>query len=301
MGAIMPPPQTAHAVPRDALAVLSYRHGFHAGNHADVLKHVLLLRLLQHMTQKDKPLQFVDTHAGAGSYSLEEGFAARNAEYDSGIARLWQHPDLPEPVADYVALVRSINADGVLRRYPGSPRIAADALRAQDRLRLFELHSNESVVLAREFADAGRRVRVDASDGFAGLKAVLPPVSRRGLVLIDPSYELSSDYRAVVTALRDGLARFATGCYMVWYPQLARRESQELPARLVRAAGGDYLHVALQVRAPSADHFGLHGSGVLIVNPPWKFAGEVEAVMPWLTQVLSQDASAHSTFDVRQT
>lgn len=281
--------------------MLSYRHGFHAGNHADVLKHLVLLRLLRHLTRKDKPLLFVDTHAGAGSYALETGFAARNAEYESGIARLWQHPHLPEPVADYVARVRALNPDGVLRRYPGSPRIAADALRAQDPLRLFELHSTESAVLAKEFSDAGRRVRVDAADGFAGLKAALPPVSRRGLVLIDPSYEMESDYRAVVAALRLGLARFATGTYIVWYPMLPRRESQELPARLLRAAGNDYLHVALQVRAPSADRFGLHGSGLVIVNPPWQSAREIEPVLPFLADVLAQDAGARHVFDVRET
>jgi len=280
--------------------MLSYRHGFHAGNHADVLKHVVLLRLLRHMTAKDKPLLFVDTHAGAGSYSLETGFAARNAEYESGIAKLWRRHDLPELVDDYVALVRAFNADGELRRYPGSPRVAATALRSQDRLRLYELHSTESGLLAEEFKDAGRRVRVEPGDGFEGIKASLPPVSRRGVVLIDPSYEMASDYRAVVAALRLGAERFATGTYMVWYPLLARRESVELPARLVRTAGGDYLHVALQVRAPSNDQFGLHGSGILVVNPPWKLPGEIKAVLPYLADVLAQDTAARYDFDVRQ-
>jgi 23S rRNA (adenine2030-N6)-methyltransferase len=281
--------------------MLSYRHGFHAGNHADVLKHVVLLRLLRRMTAKDKPLLFVDTHAGAGSYSLETGFAARNAEYESGIAKLWLRHDLPELVDHYVALVRAFNADGELRRYPGSPRVAATALRSQDRLRLYELHSTESGLLAEEFHDAGRRVRVESGDGFEGIKAALPPVSRRGVVLIDPSYEMASDYRAVVAALRLGAERFATGTYMVWYPLLARRESVELPARRVRAAGSDYLHVTLQVRAPATDPFGLHGSGILVVNPPWKLAGEVEATMPWLTEALAQDATACYHFDARQT
>jgi 23S rRNA (adenine2030-N6)-methyltransferase len=281
--------------------MLSYRHGFHAGNHADVLKHVLLLRLLRHLVEKDKPLQYVDTHAGAGSYSLEAGFAARNAEYASGVARLWQQQDLPAPVADYIGLVRTFNPDGELRRYPGSPRIAAAALRTQDRLRLYELHSTESELLAEEFKDAGRRVRVDRADGFAALGAVLPPVSRRGVVLIDPSYEMQSDYRAVVAALKLSLSRFATGVYVVWYPMLPRRESQELPERLVRAAGSDYLHVALQVRAPAADRFGLHGSGVVIVNPPWKLADEIEPVMPLLASVLAQDTAARYRFDAHQT
>jgi 23S rRNA (adenine2030-N6)-methyltransferase len=280
--------------------VLSYRHGFHAGNHADVLKHVVLVRLLRHLTRKDKPLLVVDTHAGAGSYSLEEGFAARNAEFASGIARLWSRRDLPDLVADYVAQVKALNADGVLRRYPGSPRIAAQLLRAQDHLRLYELHSTESRLLQDLFRDAGRRVAVVADDGFAGLKAVLPPPSRRGLVLIDPSYEMITDYRAVVSAMRGALQRFATGTFAVWYPQLDRREAADLPEQLLRLAGHDWLHVTLQVKAPAADGFGLHGSGIFVFNPPWKLDQEVRAVLPFLADVLAQDERARFSIDFRQ-
>ena len=190
---------------------------------------------------------------------------------------------------------------GVLRNYPGSPRIALGVLRQQDRLRLFELHSTERQILAEQFAVEGRRVTVTASDGFAGLKAVLPPPSRRGLVLIDPSYELVSDYRAVVTALRDDLQRFATGTYVVWYPLLQRREAIELPDRLRRAAGADWLDIALQVHAPSPEGRGLHGSGLFVVNPPWKFSEQMRGVMPWLTRVLAQDADASFRIDGRET
>jgi len=281
--------------------VLSYRHGFHAGNHADVLKHIVLVMLLRILTRKEKPVVVIDTHAGAGMYSLEQGFAVRNAEFRNGIAVLWERNDLPEPVADYVSQVRAVNADGVLRVYPGSPRIALDVLRPQDRLRLFELHSTEGQILAEQFAQAGRRVMVTAGDGFAGLKAVLPPPSRRGLVLIDPSYELASDYRSVVTALRDGMQRFATGTYAVWYPLLQRRESIQLPDNLRRAAGADWLDIALQVRAPSPEGLGLHGSGMFIVNPPWKCAERMRDIMPWLTRALAQDAAASFRLDARET
>ena len=281
--------------------MLSYRHGFHAGNHADVLKHVALVALLRDLTRKDKPLVVLDTHAGAGMYSLEQGFAARNAEFRDGIAMLWERDDLPEPVADYRDQVRVVNPDGVLRHYPGSPRIALGVLRPQDRLRLFELHGTEAKILAQQFAQDGRRVTVTAGDGFAGLKAVLPPPSRRGLVLIDPSYELASDYRAVVTALREGMQRFATGTFAVWYPLLQRRDSIELPARLRRAAGADWLDVALQVKAPSPEGVGLHGSGMFIVNPPWKFSEQMRGLMPWLTRVLAQDAAANFRLDARET
>ena len=281
--------------------MLSYRHGFHAGNHADVLKHIALVMLLRSLTRKEKPVVVVDTHAGAGRYSLEQGFAVRNAEFRNGIGVLWQRTDLPEPVADYVNQVRAANADGVLRNYPGSPEIALGLLRSQDRLRLFELHSTEGRNLADQFAKAGRRVTVTAGDGFAGMKAVLPPPSRRGLVLIDPSYELASDYRAVVAALRDGMQRFATGTYAVWYPLLQRRESIQLPENLRRAAGADWLDVALQVNAPSPDGLGLHGSGLFIVNPPWKLAEQMRGIMPWLTRALAQDAGATFRLDGRGT
>jgi len=281
--------------------MLSYRHGFHAGNHADVLKHVALVALLRDLTRKDKPLVVLDTHAGAGTYSLEQGFAVRNAEFRDGIAMLWERDDLPEPVADYRDQVRVVNPDGVLRHYPGSPRIALGVLRPQDRLRLFELHGTEAKILAQQFAQDSRRVMVTAGDGFAGLKAVLPPPSRRGLVLIDPSYELASDYRAVVTALREGMQRFATGTFAVWYPLLQRRDSIELPARLRRAAGADWLDIALQVKAPSPEGLGLHGSAMFIVNPPWKFSERMRGIMPWLTRALAQDATTSFRLDARET
>ena len=281
--------------------MLSYRHGFHAGNHADVLKHIALVALLRMLTRKDKPLLVVDTHAGAGKYSLEHGFAARNAEFRNGIGMIWERNDSPEPVADYLDQVRAVNPDGLLRHYPGSPTISLGVLRPQDRLRLFELHSTEGPLLAEQFAQAGRRVDVTTGDGFAGLKAVLPPPSRRGLVLIDPSYELASDYRAVVTALRDGLRRFATGTYAVWYPLLHRRESEQLPDKLRRAAEADWVDIALSVKAPSPDGLGLHGSGLFIVNPPWQFSEQMRSIMPWLTRALAQDEGAGFRLDAQET
>jgi 23S rRNA (adenine2030-N6)-methyltransferase len=281
--------------------MLSYRHGFHAGNHADVLKHIALVALLRILVRKDKPILVVDTHAGAGLYSLEQGFALKNAEFRNGVALLWERNDLPEPAADYLAQIRAANKDGVLRQYPGSPTIALGVLRPKDRLRLFELHSTEGSILAGQFANAGRRVTATAGDGFAGLKAVLPPPSRRGLVLTDPSYELVTDYRAVVAAVRDGLQRFATGTYVVWYPLLQRRESMELPDKLRRAAGADWLNISMQVKEPSPEGRGLHGSGLFIVNPPWTFSAQMRGIMPWLTRVLAQDATATFRLDGRET
>ncbi|MCL4774823.1 MAG: 23S rRNA (adenine(2030)-N(6))-methyltransferase RlmJ [Burkholderiaceae bacterium] len=282
--------------------MFSYRHAFHAGNHADVLKHVVLVQLLRHLAQKDTPFWVIDTHAGAGLYALDGEWAARRSEFADGIRRLWQRADAPAPVAHYLDAVRAANPDGVLRHYPGSPFVALGHLRAGDRLRLFEMHPNEVRVLAGNVAaagrDAARRTRVHAGDGFAGLKALLPPPSRRALVLIDPSYEDKRDYARVAATLRDALGRFATGCYAIWYPQVQRRESAELPRRLARMPGLRWLHATLTVRAPSADGLGLHGSGIFVVNPPWTLERALRAALPWLADTLAQDAAAGWSLDV---
>lgn len=281
--------------------MLSYRHGFHAGNHADVLKHFVFVELLRQLTEKDKPLWVVDTHAGAGGYSLETGFAIRNAEFENGIVRLWSRRDLPLPLTAYVDQVREANPDGALRTYPGSPQIALQMTRARDRVRLFERHTTESRALQDRFRGAGRRVAIVAGDGFAGLKAVLPPPSRRGLALIDPSYEVVSDYHAVRDSMRDALQRFATGTYAVWYPRVQRRESESLPRQLQRMATGDWLDVSLMVTAPAPDGFGLFGSGMFIFNPPWKLESRVRDAMPTLVALLGRDEHAGFELTFRQT
>lgn len=284
--------------------MLSYRHAFHAGNHADVLKHAVQVFVLRHLSQKEKPWWFVDTHAGAATYSLDTPWALKNAEFESGISRLWSrsalpanHLALPWGLQDYVDQVRALNPQGTLLRYPGSPQLALQLARRTDRLRLFELHSTESRVLAGYFSASGSQVQVQAGDGFVGLQSVLPPPSRRGLVLIDPSYEDKNDYQRVRTALTEGCARFATGIYMVWYPQVQRRESAQFPAVLKRCAPGDWLHVALTVKAPAADGFGLHGSGVFILNPPWTLPQMLQECLPVLVQALGQDSHAGFTLE----
>jgi len=272
--------------------MLSYRHAFHAGNHADVLKHLVLVHLLRYLTQKDKPLWFVDTHAGAAAYALDGAYAAKNAEYESGIGRLWGREDLPAPVAEYIEQVRSFNPDGRLHRYPGSPQLAAQLLRKQDRLRMFELHSTESRLLQQYFRDDSPRAIVQAGDGFAGLQAVLPPPSRRALVLIDPSYEDKGDYRRVLSSLRAAQKRFRAGVYAVWYPQVQRRESQRFAEQLKQLQQKDWLHLTLTVKQPVAGGFGLHGSGVFILNPPWLLPSALDLALPYLARVLAQDAAA---------
>jgi 23S rRNA (adenine2030-N6)-methyltransferase len=281
--------------------LFSYRHGFHAGNHADVLKHVVLVQLLAHMAAKDKAFSFVDTHAGAGSYSLGSDFAQKKHEFENGIGRLWKAPALPAALAPYIAQVRALNRDGRLHFYPGSPQIALQMMRPQDRLQLFELHSTESAVLQAYFAGSKPRVTVRAADGFAGLKSVLPPPSRRGLVLIDPSYEDKQDYARVLDTLRDALKRFATGIYAVWHPLVERKAAHRMGAELEQLAAGDWLHVSLKVSAPPADGLGLYGSGVFVFNPPWKLEGTLRETMPALTRLLGQDARAAFGLKFRQT
>lgn len=280
--------------------MLSYRHAFHAGNHADVLKHFIEVQLLRYLAQKDKPFWYIDTHAGAGCYALDTGYATQNAEYESGIARLWERDDLPAPLAEYVALVKKINTDGEMKLYPGSPLVALELLREQDRLRLFELHPTDSEILQQNFSAYGTKVLIQTADGFGALKALLPPPPRRALVLIDPPYEEKQDYQRVITALHEGLKRFANGVYAVWYPQLQRAEARQLPQQLKQLEVKSWLHVALSVHSPSAEGFGMHGSGMFILNPPWTLHDELKQVMPYLVKVLGQDDGAGFELEHRE-
>ena len=272
--------------------MLSYRHAFHAGNHADVLKHLVLIQLTRYLGQTDKPFWVIDTHAGAGAYALDSAYASKLEEYREGIGRLWERKDLPAPVVEYVDLVRRMNPDRRLKKYPGSPFFTLWTLRDQDRMRLFELHSKDARLLKENFESADKQVVVSATDGFAGLKALLPPPPRRGLVLIDPSYEEKQDYERVFHALKESLVRFPGGTYALWYPQLTRLEAHELPQRLKRLPAKSWLHVALRVREPAKDGFGMHGSGMFVLNPPWTLHDTLAGVMPYLVSVLGLDGGA---------
>ncbi len=273
--------------------MLAYRHAFHAGNHADVLKHIVLGLVLRHMNVKDKGYRFVDTHAGAGGYSLEGRYALKKGEFEQGIARLWGRDDLPGPVADYVALVRQFNPQGSLEQYPGSPAIAQMLLRAQDQMRLYELHPTDERIL-RGFIDKTQPAQLLHADGFAGLRSQLPPPTRRGVVLIDPSYEGNGDYARVVATLREALGRFAEGTYLVWYPQVTKVEAAQLPRRLKALAPRGWLHARLTVQRPDSQGFGLAGSGMFVINPPHPLHEQMRTLLPWLTTALAQyDGASH--------
>lgn len=287
--------------------MLAYRHAFHAGNHADVLKHFVLAQVLVHMAAKDKPFTLIDTHAGAGGYSLEGRYAHTRDEAASGIVRLWQRDDLPAALADYVTLVRRFNgAEGAhewpkLEQYPGSPAIAEMLLRADDRLRLHELHPTEERILT---AFLGKRPQtvVKLGDGFAALAKDLPPPSRRGVVLIDPSYEMKSDYAKVVGAVRETLERFASAVVLVWLPQLRTLESQQLPQRLQNAAKSapkGWLHARLTVTETDARGFGLTGSSMFVVNPPHGLHDTLREVLPFLVEALGQYDGANFLLEQR--
>ncbi|QYY32945.1 MULTISPECIES: 23S rRNA (adenine(2030)-N(6))-methyltransferase RlmJ [Cupriavidus] len=284
--------------------MLSYRHAFHAGNHADVLKHAVVVQLLEHLTQKDKPFWYIDTHAGAGLYALDHAYAQKKSEFETGIGPLWRAAAsgtaLGPMLDEYLDQVRALNTDGQLRHYPGSPWLAWQMLRDQDRLRLFELHSTEIQVLRDNFRGAGRKVMLYDGDGFGGIKAILPPAPRRALVLIDPSYEDKQDYARTLQTLQDGLQRFATGVYAIWYPQVQRRESVQLPVQLKNLPLKSWLHVSLTVKHPVAGGLGLHGSGMFIVNPPWRLKESLQQAMPVLKELLAQDNGAHFVLEAQE-
>jgi 23S rRNA (adenine2030-N6)-methyltransferase len=280
--------------------MFSYRHAFHAGSHADILKHLTLIHLVEYLQEKPGALIIIDTHAGAGIYSLKDGFAAVSKEAEGGILKLLQFIEAGNPTAQsvkkYLELIQAENIEGELTAYPGSPFILARLLRPQDRLKLFELHPKEIDILRRNISELTRAKQIDvyAEDSFARLKGLLPPPSRRGLVLIDPSYEDKQDYRYLEAAMEEALQRFATGCYAIWYPMLSRRESAALPDRMKKIAAShtrSWLHVELRVENAPGERR-LQASGMFIINPPWTLEKHLAEALPILTKALGIDGGA---------
>jgi len=266
--------------------MLSYRHGFHAGNFADVLKHTVLVAVLDYLGRKAKPLFYIDTHAGAGSYDLGSEFAQKKREYLTGIGRLWDVAEAPAAVYRYLDCVRLANAGGALKCYPGSPAIARALLDGTDRLILFERHGNEAEAL-RRWAVGDRRLTVREEDGFAGCIGLLPPPSRRALLLIDPAYEIKSDYEQVVKTLAAAHRRFATGVYMLWYPVVERARVERM-VEAIKATGIRRIARFELGNAPDSDGFGMTASGVVIINPPFVLGGQMDEALPWLVDRLSE-------------
>ena len=323
--------------------MFSYRHAFHAGNHADVLKHTVLIATLDHLLEKEAALTVVDTHAGAGLYRLDGDYAGTSGEAADGVLRLLTgkkptaaqpaaktavktavktaaktaankvpaEPEAPmaDAIARYLGVIRDFNPNGGARVYPGSPFIVQHLLRDHDKLKLFELHPTDARTLDANIAqlEAGRQIAVLRDDGFGSATKFLPPPSRRALVLMDPSYEIKSDYGRVLDFAAEALKRFATGTYAVWYPIIPRPEAHDLPRRLKTLAtksGKSWLHATLTVKsskittdASGETHRpGLPASGMFLINPPYTLKPLLAAALPQLAERLAQDR--HATFSL---
>jgi 23S rRNA (adenine2030-N6)-methyltransferase len=290
--------------------MFSYRHSFHAGNHADVLKHMVLVSILDYLVQKPTALSVIDTHAGAGLYRLDGRASHKSSESDDGIEKIWQQPKLLALpiVARYVKLLQSFNPSPTkLKQYPGSPLMIEHFLRPQDKLHAFEIHPTDQRLLRKLMGQRDHRklVQLQFTDGFLGVKPLIPPPSRRGLLVCDPSYEIKTDYGKVLDLLNEHLLRFATGCALFWHPLVGRPEAHDLPRKLKNAAtraGRGWLYVSLSVRSGVSNArgvaTGLSGSGVFVLNPPYVLGPALQAALPLLCKALAQDEHAHFELDI---
>jgi 23S rRNA (adenine2030-N6)-methyltransferase len=269
---------------------MNYRHAFHAGNFADVFKHALLARILAHLAAKETPFRYMDTHAGIGLYDLTGSEAKRTGEAAEGVKRFLAaatSPELESLFRPYVAALKAFNAlDG--RFYPGSPLVAQHLLRAQDRIALSERHPDDARALGRRMTK-DIRVKVQTADGYAALKAWLPPPERRGVALIDPPFEEPGEFRRMADALAMAHAKWATGVIALWYPRKGWREADRFHRALSGLAIPKTLRLELDVDA-GADETQLGGCGMVVVNPPWKLKEEAEAMLPFLARALKQGA-----------
>ena len=266
--------------------MLSYRHGFHAGNAADVLKHSILVFCLDYMTRKEKPLLCVDTHAGAGFYDLESGFAAQKREWEEGVKPLLEksRSALPPMISRYLEAAAGDDPRNPLRRYPGSPAIMSRLLRPGDRLVCFELHPADFEALS----ELGLPAEIRRENGPQGLRALLPPPSRRALVLVDPAWELKSDYETIPRAVREALRRLPGGMFLIWYPLL--RDSRKVCLTPELFPGVEYCRAELRLGQGTNSPRGMYGSGLYILNPPWTLRAALEETLPFLVSVLGRGA-----------
>lgn len=275
---------------------MNYRHAFHAGNHGDVLKHVVLARVMTYLTQKDAPLAVLDTHAGIGRYDLSGVEAFKTGEWRGGIGRVLGHdfsPEISALLEPYLATVRALNTGGVLQHYPGSPEILCQIARAGDRVLLNELHPQDFETLALKFG-GDRRVRCGAVDAAQAVKALLPFAERRGLVLIDPAFEVIDESARVARMVVHALQRMAPVCIAVWYPVTAQAFADAFCAGLDGTLAKAVLRAELTVRLP-VEGRGLCGSGLVVFNPPWVLHDELRVILPALLEVLRDGPGAGMT------
>jgi len=270
--------------------MMSYRHAFHAGGYADVHKHVVVGFVMQHLVAKDKPLCYLESHGGRGRYSLDSAEATKTGAWRDGIGRIWGRKDAPSELAPYLDAVAACNGGRrELRRYPGSPLLAAHFMRADDRMVVAELHRGDGAALTETFA-GDDRVRVVVADGWKTVRAALPPVERRGAVMIDPPYDQPDELGRVIEFLRFAVRRWATGTYLLWYPLIERAVVDEFLAAVVRTGVRKTLVTELSV-GPAGD-LRVPGAGVVVVNAPWKLDALLQAVAPWLHARMAADGAA---------
>ena len=265
--------------------MLSYRHAFHAGNFADVLKHSVLSLVLDYMTRKEKGFCYIDSHSGAGMYQLADEYAQKTGEYKDGIAKIINDVDAPESLGPYLSLINTLNLHSELEVYPGSPGIAKAFVRRQDSSHLFELHPTDIEHL-KDFCQRWRKVFVNQSDGYQGVLGLLPPPSRRGVILIDPPYELKEDYQKAVNTIIKAYTKFATGTYILWYPVVKRELIKQMSETFVNSSVKNVLQVEFCL-AEDTNEYGMTGTGLFIVNPPWQLQQQLTEILPYLQEKLS--------------
>jgi 23S rRNA (adenine2030-N6)-methyltransferase len=264
--------------------LLSYRHSFHAGNFADIIKHSVLVEILDHLIRKETPFEYIDTHSGAGLFNLKSSDAKKLQEHTNGIGKL-EPEDFPE-LARYFEVINSYNEAGAFNFYPGSPAIAKYFLRRQDRAWLFELHPQDYKSLCNNMQN-NKKIRVSCQDGLKGMAALLPPTSHRGVVLIDPSYEIKSEYDQVFDSVVKGYKKFGTGIYAIWYPVVDRQKINNLENKFVLSGIKNIQRFELGIAADS-DARGMTSAGMLVINPPWKLFGKMSKLLPRLAQILGE-------------
>jgi len=278
--------------------MLSYRHAFHAGNFADVLKHSVLSLVLDYMTRKEKGFCYIDSHSGAGMYQLADEYAQKTGEYKDGIAKIISDENAPEALEPYLSLINSLNlnpSDGELEIYSGSPGVAKAFVRRQDSSHLFELHPSDIQHL-EDFCQRWRKVFVKQSDGYKGVLGLIPPPSRRGVVLIDPPYELKEDYQKAVKTIIKAYNKFSTGTYIVWYPVVKRHFVEQMEKDFTNSEVKNLLQVELCLENDT-EEYGMTGTGLFIVNPPWQLSQQLEEILPYLKAKLG---NIDTSFSLKQ-
>ena len=269
--------------------MLSYQHGYHAGHFADVVKHLTLTRLLNYLLRKVKPLFYLETHSGRGSYDLQHKQAAKTKEYLQGISILWEQKDKLSPLfKPYIDIISTINPTHELRFYTGSPCLAITMLRAQDRLYCCELHPGEFEHL-QQLSRQGKRVFYSNSDGLASINTLLPPIERRGLIFIDPSFEIKSEYKEIPKLIKSAYQRFSTGIFCLWYPLVDKRLHKQLLLGMADIKAGSTLH--LEVNFTSPGQIGMTGCGLWIINPPYVLKEEMNHILQELCKLVNSKAT----------